>query len=102
MTVTHIRTVSNYDKCLRVGGEHIFEITIDEMPALGTMLPLGTKMLIPFDEAHNGPLDGNWSRIARMLSGKGATFLYSQIDTGAYRVLCTIPGSDADSRKGNS
>ncbi|AMV42283.1 hypothetical protein ATN79_06270 [Paraburkholderia caribensis] len=83
---------------MRLGGEHVFEITIDEMPALETMAPLGAKVLIPFDEAHNAPLDGTWSRIARMLSGKGATFLYSQIDAGVYRVLCTVPGADPHSQ----
>ena len=95
MSVTHINPVSNFEECLRVGGKHAFDITVDEMPALKALVRTGATVLIPFDEAHNVPLDGIWSRIARMLSDKGATFHYSQINADIYRVLCTVPGADA-------
>lgn len=100
MTVSHLQGVANYETCLQVGGEHAFAITGDEMPALEQLVAPGGTVLIPFDEAHNGSVDGTWSRIARMLSDKGATFGYSLLQTGVYRVLCTIPHADKES--GNS
>ena len=91
MSVTHVDSISNYEKCLLVGGRHRFEITVDEMPALEAHVANGQAVPIRFEEVPPGVPDGSWSTIARRLSEKGATFTYWRIRPGVYRVMCRCP-----------
>jgi hypothetical protein len=96
MSVIHLEPVSNYEKCLRDGGEHVFEITLDEMPALEAMVPPGETKAILFEDVAAGLPDGIWSAIARMLSEEGTTFCYQCTRPGIYRVICKVPPPGPD------
>lgn len=91
MSVMHVSPVANYEACLSTGGEHVFEITVDEMPQLTEKVrgPLGTR--IAFEELEKEAPAGTWTAIAKELSARGTAFFYERVHEDVYRVTCTIP-----------
>ncbi|PMS37736.1 hypothetical protein B0G57_109117 [Trinickia symbiotica] len=95
MSVMHVSPVANYEACLIIGGEHVFEITVDEMPQLREKVRSPVRIRIAFDELEAEAPRGTWSAIAKDLSTRGATFFYERIDENVFRVTCAIPRQGA-------
>lgn len=91
MSVTHLKAVSNFMVCLDVGGEHRFEITLDEMPALETMLGLDHGVVMPCTRTDGAATRTIWSGIVDRLADRKATCRYKRIDVHRYEVTCVIP-----------
>jgi len=91
MTVVHLDPVSNYEKCLVAGGQHTFEITVDELPSLSRRVPPGSAVVVAFEDLAAEMSDGTWYRIARTLNEKRSICLYWRTSPGTYCVRCILP-----------
>lgn len=92
MPVTHLRSVIDFEKCLKHGGTHKFEITIDEVPQLsggvGTLSPLRVN---DFQTQELMKLEGTWAAIVRQLAALNAVWIYRRNGELTYEVTCIIP-----------
>ena len=62
MSVMHVDPISNYENCLSIGGEHVFDVTQDEMPGLEGMLPSDGTLTIPLEQlAKERPTEHGWA-----------------------------------------
>lgn len=92
MPVTHLRSVVDFEKCLKHGGTHKFEITVDEMPhlsmRLGTLSPLKVH---DFQTQELMKQQGTWAALVRQLAALNAVWVYRRSGELTYEVTCIIP-----------
>jgi hypothetical protein len=88
LTVSHRNTAANFERVLRNGGSHSFEITTDEMPELELTPGIDEGVHIPCR-----PLPGTnvWAKIVSLVAAQGGRCFYTRIAKGLYRVDCDIP-----------
>lgn len=95
MPVTHLRAVMDFERCLKNGGTHKFEITADEMPQLSaeirTLSPLKVNDIQTQELMQH---DGTWAAIVRQLAALNAVWIYRRSSELTYEVTCIIPPPD--------
>lgn len=92
MPVTHLRSVIDFEQCLKNGGTHKFEITIDEMPQLST--EVGTLSPLSAQDVQTQELmkqEGIWAALVRQLAALNAVWIYRRSGPLTYEVTCIIP-----------
>ncbi|HKT28754.1 hypothetical protein [Dyella sp.] len=91
MSVTHLKAVKNFTACLEHGGQHRFEITLDEMPALEAMLGPSHSLAIPCTHTDNAVEKTVWATLVDLMADRGATCYYQRVAHHRYSVTCVIP-----------
>jgi hypothetical protein len=92
MPVMHLKSIVNFEMCLKNGGTHKFEITVDEMPHLsvepGTLSPLNVQDVQTQELMKQ---KGTWADIVRKLAALDAVWIYRRNGRLTYEVTCIIP-----------
>ncbi|MBE1162000.1 hypothetical protein [Dyella acidiphila] len=92
MPVTHLMSVVEFEQCLKNGGTHKFEITIDEIPQLsGELQTLSPLKVEDFQTQELMKQSGTWATIVRRLAAFNAVWIYRRNGHFTFEVTCIVP-----------